>query len=272
MPLAGTRNSLSHKEKNKKKVSKDATRQEVLQSTSIPASLTVEAALVFPIVLFVLCGMLFFFRVLQIGHMTYGALAVSGSSLSLELETEDEGIGRAMGYFFHELTKENFPFQHIVNGKLGFRWTKTQLSGDYVDLWIHYDCKMPFRLLGLRNISITQRVRMKKWTGYQSGTGDGTREQWVYLAENGSVYHLTRECTHLRLSIHTMGKNAAVHAGYTSCNLCGSKNSENVFYYVTDEGERYHTKLDCSGLKRTVYMIRLSQINGRGACSRCGGG
>ena len=41
--------------------------------------------------------------------------------------------------------------------------------------------------------------------------------------------------------------------------------------YVTEEGECYHYKIDCSGLKRTVYMINKSQIEGKGPCSRCGG-
>ncbi len=272
MSLAGKSNSLSHKEKNKKKISKDTIRQETLHSISFSASLTVEAALAFPIVLFVLCGMLFFFRVLQMEYMTHGALYTSGSSLALELEAEDDGIGKAMGYFYHELSKEDFPFHHIVAGKMGIRWKDTQLSGEYVDLRIQYDCKMPFHFLGLRNIPIMQRVRIKKWVGYQKGSGDDAEEPWVYLTENGSVYHITRECTHLCLSIHTMGTNAAVQAGYTSCSLCGSKSSDHDFYYVTEEGDRYHTKLDCSGLKRTVYMIRLSQVNGKRVCSRCGGG
>ena len=33
----------------------------------------------------------------------------------------------------------------------------------------------------------------------------------------------------------------------------------------------YHIKLNCSGLKRTIYMMRFDQVKGRSPCSRCGG-
>ena len=40
--------------------------------------------------------------------------------------------------------------------------------------------------------------------------------------------------------------------------------------YITSQGNRYHTQLNCSGLKRTIYTVPLSQTGGRGRCSKCG--
>ena len=65
--------------------------------------------------------------------------------------------------------------------------------------------------------------------------------------------------------------NEALAEGYTACRLCGGEPGLFSYYYVTEEGERYHTSLSCSGLKRTVYLVRLSEAEGRTACSRCGG-
>ena len=40
--------------------------------------------------------------------------------------------------------------------------------------------------------------------------------------------------------------------------------------YITNQGDCYHKDLGCSGIKRTVRMIRLSEVGTRRPCSRCG--
>lgn len=272
MLLGQKSNSLNHKKIKNDKVFENTIGQEAPQSIPSVASLTIEAALAFPLFLFMMTGILFFFRVLQVEHMTYGALCAAGSQMSLETGEGEGSLVKAAGYFHGKLSKEKFPYRYIVAERMGMRWRKTDLSGGYIDLQLQYDCKMPIPILGKKHVSIAQRVKIKKWTGYQNDTANGEQEQWVYVAENGTVYHLTRTCTHLKLSIHTMGRNAVKQAGYEPCHLCGDGQAEGAGYYVTEEGEKYHTKLSCSGLKRTVYMIRLSEINGKRSCSRCGGG
>lgn len=288
MPLDKKTNSFNHKEREKQtgkegkstkskknnidKVRKDTKKRGAPKSALRSASLTLEAALVFPLFLFLLIGLMFFFRVLQVAHMTYGALEFTGSRLSLEIKEEETPFARMTGYFYGALAKEHFPFEYIKAGYGGIRWTTTELSGEYVDLWIHYDCRMPVHLPGIRNIPITQRIKMKKWIGYENHFAEGEAGTWVYVTPNGSVYHTSKDCTHLRLSIHRVGKQEAVHSRYRPCSICGDSPGMYGYYYVTDEGEKYHTKLGCSGLKRTLYMIKLSDVDGLKACSRCGGG
>lgn len=274
MPLEKNKKiSLIHKEnKNNDKVQTDTSLQEVPQSILLSGSLTVEAALVFPLFLFALVTILFFFRVLQINKLTWDALAATGSRMSLELGAEEDSLLKASLYFHKELLKENLPDTFLVGGRAGIGWSGTRLDGEYVDLCIRYKCRLPVSLFGVGNIPISQRVRMKKWTGSSGNWGEQANEQVVYITPNGSVYHLTKDCSHLRLSTKIMEKEAVKASGYTACLLCGMEQGLYSFYYVTDEGRKYHTRLSCSGLKRTIYVVRLSEAGDRAVCSRCGGG
>ncbi|MBQ2257432.1 MAG: pilus assembly protein, partial [Lachnospiraceae bacterium] len=55
---------------------------------------------------------------------------------------------------------------------------------------------------------------------------------------------------------------------YYPCEECGGSCGNTV--YITSHGNRYHATLSCSKLKRTVLAVPISQVGGRGACSKCG--
>ncbi len=57
---------------------------------------------------------------------------------------------------------------------------------------------------------------------------------------------------------------------YYACRLCDASQKAGN-YYITDYGANYHKSIGCSGLKRTVYAVKLKEVDGRGACSKCGG-
>lgn len=119
-------------------------------------------------------------------------------------------------------------------------------------------------------------MKYRKWNGYDlKGSSDTDKEEeYVYITENGSVYHRNRGCSHLNVSVRVV---AAEDIGndrnnngekYKPCEICGGNGSGLVF--VTPEGDRYHSKSDCSGLKRVIKIVKLSEVEGRAACSECG--
>lgn len=235
------------------------------------ASLTVEAALAFPLIFFALYSMLFLFCVLQTIVGTKGALAATGSRLSLELTEEKGSAGREVLYFYQEMKEKGASTQWIAGKWMGIRWLGTKTEGERVKLCIQYDCKLPVPVFGIRTIPIAQQVQAHKWIG-RGGAGASQQDgddTWVYVTPQGSVYHKSRECTHLQLSIQAVNGQQAKES-YSPCQKCGNEKAR-LSYYVTNEGNRYHTSLRCSGLKRTIFLKRLSELAGYRGCSRCGG-
>lgn len=117
--------------------------------------------------------------------------------------------------------------------------------------------------------------RIRKWTGYDVTTASGMEkeEEWVYITPYGESYHMSRECRYLSLKIKAglmteigsyRNKSGEI---YRSCEICG-KNGTGLCFY-TDYGNRYHTSLYCSGLKRTIYTVKKSEAGNRHACSGC---
>lgn len=146
-----------------------------------------------------------------------------------------------------------------------------------VDLMEPYTFEARCNVFGLPSQFMMIRARAHPWTGYKLGSGTGgdagsMEDPIVYVAENGTVYHLSRSCTHLDLKIRpvdskTVGNERNNGGGkYKRCEICGGGSGT---VYITDEGDRYHASLSCSGLKRTIYEIPLSQVGNKRLCSRC---
>ena len=100
-------------------------------------------------------------------------------------------------------------------------------------------------------------------------------EETVYVTETGMVYHRDYHCTYLELSIQMVPasaldglRNESQESITPAAAACTGK--AHGLVYVTDYGEKYHSSLNCSGLKRTVYAVPLSEAVGKGACSKCG--
>ena len=109
------------------------------------------------------------------------------------------------------------------------------------------------------------------------GTGSDDEDSMVFITENATVFHKDSNCTHLKLSIHqTFLSNVPelrnLDGGkYKPCEKCGKKGFGEVVI-ITKEGDRYHSDISCSGLKRTVRSVTQQEARSMGLspCSRCG--
>lgn len=116
----------------------------------------------------------------------------------------------------------------------------------------------------------------RKWTGYNvlSGTSEQIEDEYVYITEHGISYHRSRNCSHLKISIQAVSSDdIALYRNksgskYRACEKCGGRGTGILF--ITPDGDKYHSDAACSGLKRTIKSIRLSQVGSRTPCSECG--
>ena len=137
--------------------------------------------------------------------------------------------------------------------------------------------KSPFALLSAPNCRLHIKCVVKPWTGYDVMEGKNRKEEEkiVYMTEHGSVYHKNRSCTHLSLSIQAVAsllvsaeRNESGEC-YDPCEYCGDKGIVTVVF-ITTHGNRYHTTTKCRGLKRSVKILRLSEVEGVNPCQKCG--
>lgn len=135
----------------------------------------------------------------------------------------------------------------------------------------------------LMSVRMFNSVKVHAWTGreyeknmQEEGKTD-QEEQMVYVTETGSVYHRKLECSYLNLSVsHISGNAIGAYRNqngekYSPCETCAKNQNPAGIVYITDTGNRYHNLESCSGLKRTVRLVKCSEIHsGMHACSRCG--
>lgn len=249
-------------------------------------SMTVEAALVMPFFACFMVFILFFFRILQVQAGVAQSLQYTGRRMAAEYWLQESGkddsgpeaVGgllKAKIYFEKQLEKQGCPTKYISHGISGVHFFQSDLSGNYAELKATYKMKLPVRLLGNIQYQVAQGIKCRKWTGYKPGEDDEGDDIWLYYTEFGTVYHASRSCSHLDLSIqgvpYAQLDQKRNHSGgkYYPCEKCGSEAAGSMVY-ITNYGNRYHTGLTCSGLKRKIYMIRKSKATGKRMCKKCG--
>ena len=171
-----------------------------------------------------------------------------------------------------ELTGKEYQ-KYVAPYAPGASLLMSNMEGPEIMLCADYTIRLPIALFQIKDVRITQRSVSRKWTGDRE---TWTETDYVYVTEHGTVYHRSRSCRYLDLSIRTAEyaeigdlRNKSEHK-YYACGQCAAKNKHLRQVYITDYGEVYHTSLSCSGLKRTVYLIPISEVGGKGPCSKCG--
>lgn len=133
----------------------------------------------------------------------------------------------------------------------------------------------------LPSVWMHNKVKVHAWTGkeYESAVSEGEAseiEKMVYMTDSGTVYHKSLDCSYIDLSVNQVSGNFVsglkneYGESYTACEICSRNQKPAGSVYITEQGNRYHNLGSCSGLKRSVRMVKESEASGICACSRCG--
>jgi hypothetical protein len=205
-------------------------------------------------------------------------------------ENIDSQIAKSINSTFYKLKMREYLDVDKINRSVivgGFDGIQTYLSSfmgeePVIDIILLYDIKIPIFFFEIDDIPMVQRVRLRGWNGYkvelkgEVEEGGNDTEELVYITETGTVYHTSKNCTHLTLSIQKKDV-SQIHilrndggGKYHPCELCDDQEMSGNQVYITNTGDRYHVSLSCSGLKRTILTVPLGEVANRSLCSRCG--
>lgn len=260
-------------------------------------SLTVEAALITPFIFLVMVSLMQLFGAAVFQSKLQRAIENVGRRLSYyyyaieEIEGDEErsliadavGAGLVLvasetvvkGLVLEELRNDGTTDNLIKGGKnaISFAFTYFDREHETLHMTARYEVKIPFlELLGLNiTVPVVQGTAHRIWTGRELPEGDD--EEMVYVTENGSVYHTHLSCGSLSLQVKEISRLALDSARnadgeiYRACEYCTHGQAEHL--YVSVYGNRYHYDRNCSGLKRTIKTIPISQVGDRTLCKRC---
>lgn len=253
----------------------------------VEAGMTVEAAVVLPLFLFFLLNLSCAIELIRLHGNLQLALWETGSRLAVYgYALEDSEVASLFSWFYiREQLEEYAGEKYLDNSPLKdgssslMMWESDIFSSeDELDVIVTYAVSPWSSLSGFSSFRMANRYYAHIWNGYgiPENPEQSQREpDIVYMTENGEVYHEDRNCTHIKLSVREVSRTEAELSAnqwgrsYSPCERCKPEPA-NLTLYITEEGERYHSDRNCSGLKRTVFSVLRSSVSGYRACSRCG--
>lgn len=175
----------------------------------------------------------------------------------------------------------------VVGGISGidFWGSETYAEDEMTVVRMNFRVAFPIFQRFLPKLSFEKTVLMRSFSGKgafedkegeEENEGDEKEEEgYVYITENGTVYHTSANCTYIRRKVQKEQrdeiekKRNQYGAKYYRCEGCLKSGQVPETVFVTKAGTRYHATKDCSKIKRTVKKILFSEASAYRPCSRC---
>lgn len=270
---------------------------------SVPAGMTLEAALVLPLFIFASVSLILPMKIMNTERKIQAGLEAAGEELSqyaylqdVILKGEEEQIpgadnyakdfcknlaGAAAGIYAQLRVQDHVDTRQVIF--MNALQSSVLEDGEMLDLVLNYQIQMPFPVLGLEHISRTARSRRIAWIGREGHDGtagggeNGTDEdEIVYVGRNSTRYHRSRSCHYLVNNLSPVafseieGLRNKSGGKYYACKVCGDGAAAGSTVYIMPEGSSYHRTKNCSAIVSYVRAVKLREVAHLGPCSYCG--
>lgn len=268
-------------------------------------SITIEATIILSILLLFLLSLYYFFIIINYQNIMqmsinnaaksierYAYVLERGEDYGYKTLTENSKIdidkdilnnGVGMVYAWNKVVsgevEKYTSVTNVFKGKSGINILNSNFDMDSGknDLVINY--KIGIDLLGIKkiNFKLVNRCYFRSWIGESIiDISDSIEQKIVYIAPNGKVYHLYKNCSHIKLSVSSImykyieDMRNSNGGKYYKCDKCVHKNIESgEVVYITETGSAYHLNSKCSGIKRSINETDISKVGNMKLCSRC---
>lgn len=203
------------------------------------ASLTVEAALICPVFIFVMLFLIYIIMWFQQAALVQAEIVMQArmASIGTNVLTSDEDIDSVSDIVIPEIYKS-----------------------DYIP------------------VNIIQKAVIRPFVGVNN-LSDENEDPVVYVTSNGRVYHYDIGCSYIsvksyKVSYRDISYRRNKSGGkYKACEVC-CRNYESFgsYVYITDYGDRFHIRSNCTRISHEIMAIRLSEASHMRACSKCSKG
>ncbi len=253
-------------------------------SSAGKASLTVEASLAFSLFFFSIyvfwqCFLLIFFELSVADGVGEAAKNMEKIGYAERKLVGADADKLAVLYLPELLAKVETP--DFVQWRI-ILCTAADDGGINIIVRYNFICSAPF----FTDISLPvhQAFKIYPFIGdYDEGkSSDDKKEEQddddiVYITKNGTVYHESKNCTYLHMSISAVNESEVSKernkdgGKYRQCSDCADCNHTGLVF-VTDYGDCYHYSVNCPNIYRDIIEIKRSEVGNRKPCSKCGGG
>ena len=239
------------------------------------ASLTTEAALAFPclffgIYMFWQCFLLLLFQLSLCHEVSTAAMKYAHLGYA-ERITEEKNVD--ISWLFQPLLWNSVPeCDRVANLVL--------LCLPQEDGSIQVDISYQFLCEGLvfsnQRLPVRQTLQFYPYLGVHKEDlfSVAKEKDVVYMTEHGTVYHESRACTYLTVTVRRVDADAidqernSSGRKYKECERCDrEEKTESV--YVSSGGTKFHRNLQCPALKRNVMEKTREEVEGVPGCHKC---
>lgn len=240
-------------------------------------SLTVEAALVLPVFFLSVVCLVYLLEIQSIQFSVRNAVQNAARKAAVDVVAVPVlNPWKLEADIVNLIGAERMERSAIEGGSSGLNcWTSyyDETEG-IIDINVWYKVRLPFPGFLNLTVKLNESFQMKAWNGYQRPQMENADDRIVYITDYGVVYHEDYQCRYLQLSIRYVpvddlpGVRNLDGSRYHACEQCVHAASMSGVY-ITDYGNKYHHSLNCNGLKRTIRAVKISDVTGRSACSKC---